>query len=131
MIEEILSIESSVDIPAAHCPNCSALLDEGMDIVACVKCGSKSRVDQPALRHAWAEEKIACPSCSRVLIAGVDKRPAKLQCSSCQVKFTIGPKLMKVDISCPGCERVLRIRRAAGERMLKCPACEREIKVSC
>lgn len=129
MNDELLSVESAVDIPAAHCPNCTALLEDRMGLLTCGECGSKSNVNQPSLRNAWAEEKLACPGCSRVLIAGVNKRPAKLQCSSCEAKFVIEPKQMKVDIGCPGCERTLRIRRAPGERMLKCPSCEREIKV--
>ena len=131
MDEEFLSIESSIDIPPAHCPSCSSLLPDEMGMLVCDSCGSKSKVDQPALRNAWVTEKLACPNCNRVLIAGVDKRPAKLQCSSCENKFVVMPKVMKVDIHCPSCERTLRIKRGPGERLLKCPACEREIKVRC
>ena len=44
-------------------------------------------------RRKWREEKISCPNCSKVLVAGVDQRPAELQCGSCNTYFTLKPSV--------------------------------------
>lgn len=129
--ETHITIPSKVDIPATYCPKCNLLLPEGSGEIKCISCPAKVNVELPSLRNEWKNERIACPSCDKVLIAGIDKRPCKLKCSSCNQKFTLAKKIMKIDISCPNCERKLRIKRAPGDKLLKCPACESEIKIRC
>ena len=87
------------------------------------------RIDEET-RKKWAEERVACPSCSKVLVSGVDDRPAKVACSSCANQFTIISKVVKVEISCPACERRLRLRPRPGSREISCPACEESFKVT-
>ena len=129
--EELTTVSSTVDIPATYCPKCNSLLPEGFGEINCISCTAKVNVKLPSLIHDWKNERIACPSCAKVLIAGLGKRPCKLQCSSCNQKFTLTKKVMRNEISCPACERKLRIKRTPGDKLLKCPACESEIKVKC
>tara|TARA_B100000287_G_scaffold93459_1_gene85646 strand:+ start:5707 stop:6117 length:411 start_codon:yes stop_codon:yes gene_type:complete len=129
--EANITITSNVDIPATYCPKCDALLPDGSGEIKCLVCEARVNVKLPSLEHEWKNERIACPGCGKVLIAGIDKRPCKLKCSSCQQKFTLAKKIMKIEISCPKCERKLRIKRSPGEKLLKCPACQSEIKIKC
>ena len=130
IIEEAnITISSNVDIPPTYCPKCDALLPEGPGEKECGSCSAKVNVKLPSLEHEWKNERIACPTCSKVLVAGVGTRPCKLKCSSCDQKFTLAKKIMKSEIACPGCERKLRVKRTPGEKLLKCPACEKEIKI--
>jgi DNA-directed RNA polymerase subunit RPC12/RpoP len=127
--ETSITLVSKIDIPATYCPKCNLLLPEGSGEKQCVSCGAKVLVKLPSLENEWKNERVACPNCSKVLIAGVNKRPCKLKCSSCNQKFTLTKKIMKIEISCPKCERKLRIKRSPGEKIIKCPACETEIKI--
>tara|TARA_B100000902_G_C27294807_1_gene909277 strand:+ start:432 stop:851 length:420 start_codon:yes stop_codon:yes gene_type:complete len=129
--EASITIVSKVDIPATYCPKCNLLLPEGAGEKICVNCNSRVNIKLPSLENDWKNERVACPGCSKVLIAGIGKRPCKLKCSACKQKFTLTKKVMKLEISCPSCERKLRIRRTPGEKLLKCPACEKEIKITC
>ena len=76
----------------------------------------QSRIEHPPTRRAWKEEKVSCPECSKVLIAGVDKRPTHLKCGSCGTHFDLLPKTVKVEIACPNCGRKLRMKKRPGER---------------
>ena len=88
-----LTVSSTVDIPATYCPKCNSLLPEGTGEISCITCSSKVNVKQPSLIQDWENERIACPSCSKVLIAGLGKRPCKLQCSSCNQNLLLRRKL--------------------------------------
>ena len=131
-IEDVhITLASKVDVPATYCPKCNSLLPEGSGEIKCVTCAAKVNVKLPSIESDWRNERVACPGCDKVLIAGIDKRPCKLKCSSCEQKFTLAKKVMKSEICCPNCERKLRIKRTPGEKLLKCPACESEIKIKC
>ena len=125
-----LQVESSVAPPVLNCPHCDGMLPLGLGEIDCGLCGSKVRVDHAATRRQWREEKLACPSCSKVLIAGVEERPARIRCSSCDNEINITAKAVKVELACPACERRLRIRPRPGSRDLTCPACEEEFRVT-
>lgn len=97
--------------------------------VSCLLCEAKVRIDHPLTRRKWKEEKLSCPSCSKVLVAGVDQRPAQLKCGTCEAYFTLEAQTPRVEIACPGCERNLRMKRRPGARNIACPACETEFVV--
>ena len=67
--------------------------------------------------------------CDKVLVVGVDKRPANLQCASCQYNFTLHPNVPRVEVTCPGCDRRLRMKQKPGVRSIDCPACETKFAV--
>ena len=85
--EEIPGVESRIDTPDLSCPRCNNLLPSGLGEITCVMCKAEVKVEHEGTRKLWREEKISCPSCSKVLVCGVDKRPANLQCSACQTHF--------------------------------------------
>ena len=129
MAEE-LSVESKVAPPPLSCPKCKGLLPSGLGELQCTLCEARVRVDHPATRRKWREEKLSCPECSKVLVAGVDERPADLKCgSSCESYFTLKAHVPRVEIECPGCHRNLRMKRRPGERMISCPACDTDFTV--
>ncbi|MEC7280168.1 MAG: hypothetical protein VXV98_09080, partial [Candidatus Thermoplasmatota archaeon] len=78
-MSERLEVESSIAPPGLTCPRCNGLLPTGLGEMACTLCEAKVRVDHPATRRAWRDEKVACPSCHKVLVCGVDERPALLR----------------------------------------------------
>ena len=127
--EDIPGVESRIDTPDLSCPKCKNLLPSGLGEIKCVMCKVDVKVEHEGTRKLWREEKISCPSCSKVLVCGVDKRPANLQCSSCLVHFVLNPNRPKVEIACPSCERKLRMNKRPGEREISCPACEAEFKI--
>lgn len=128
MSEEI-SVESTIMPPALSCPKCNGMLPIGLGEMKCELCQARVRVDHALTRKKWKEEKLSCPSCSKVLVAGIDKRPAELQCGSCQTFFTLEAQIPRVEIACPGCQRNLRMKRRPGQRNISCPACETEFVV--
>ena len=129
MEEEELVVESSIAPPDLSCPKCDGLLPANLGEISCALCGAEVRIEHPVTRRAWAEEKIACPSCSTVLIAGVDKRPANLQCATCDSHFQVVPNIPRVEVQCPLCERRIRMKKKPGAREITCPACENMFRV--
>jgi DNA-directed RNA polymerase subunit RPC12/RpoP len=125
-----LDVESSIAPPLINCPNCDGLLPLGLGEKTCTLCEAVVLVDHEATRKEWMDEMVACPSCSKVLVCGVDDRPATVACSSCANQFIINPKVVKVEISCPACERRLRLKPRPGSRQIICPACEESFKVT-
>lgn len=128
--EETPGIESRIAPPDLSCPRCENLLPSGLGIITCVMCKAKVAVEHEGTRRKWREEKVGCPECSKVLVSGVDRRPANLQCSSCHTHFVIKPNRPKIEIACPSCDRKLRMNKRPGEREITCPACETEFKVN-
>lgn len=123
-------VESRIPAPDLTCPKCDHLLPNGLGIITCEMCNVDVKVEHEGTRKKWREEKISCPSCSKVLIAGVDKRPANLQCSSCSEHFVLKPNRPKAEINCPSCNRKLRMNKRPGVREIDCPACDVQFKVS-
>lgn len=123
-------VESRVSPPPAHCPQCNSLLPDDLGILDCVTCSAKVKVEHFPTKEAWMKEKVTCPSCRHVLVAGVDTRPADIRCSKCKHEFTLSKKIIKVEIECPACDRGLRITQRPGERKLRCPACMEIFKIS-
>lgn len=127
--EETPGVESRIATPDLSCPRCENLLPSGLGVIKCTMCNAEVKVEHEVTKRSWREEKVSCPECSKVLISGVDKRPANLQCSSCQTHFILKPHRPKVEIACPSCDRKLRFNKRPGEREISCPACETEFKI--
>ena len=72
-MDDIITVESRVTPPSLSCPSCNGLLPFEFGEIECVLCEAKVRIEHPPTRRAWKEEKVSCPECSKVLIAGVDK----------------------------------------------------------
>ena len=123
-------IESKVAPPVARCAHCQGMLPLGLGEKTCVLCGAVCRVTHERTIIDLREEKIPCPKCSTLVIAGTDERPVDLICGSCQGPFRIIPKVVKVEIGCPSCDRMLRLRPRPGSRKISCPACESEFSVT-
>ena len=128
--ESLPGIESRIPAPDLSCPKCDNLLPNGLGVITCVMCNAEVNVEHEGTRKKWREEKITCPSCSKVLICGVGKRPANLQCSSCQAHFVLNPNRPKIEIACPACDRKLRMNKRPGKRDIQCPACEAEFSIT-
>lgn len=129
-MDEEAIVESKIAPPALSCPKCSSLLPSELGILTCSICSSKVDVKHPVTRRNWENEKISCPECSKVLVVGVDKRPAHLKCISCSTHFTVAKNVPRVEVSCPSCERRLRMKRKPGSRDIDCPACSTPFKVT-
>ncbi|MFL2957102.1 MAG: hypothetical protein ACJZ39_06580 [Candidatus Thalassarchaeaceae archaeon] len=106
------------------------MLPPGLGDITCEICGAGCRVTHDLTVEALIDEKVPCPHCHTILVAGTDERPIDLNCGACSGGFTLTPKIIKVEIECPGCERTLRIRPKPGKRQLNCPACETEFHVT-
>ena len=122
-------IESRIAPPSLTCPKCQEMLPPELGELKCLMCESKVKVEHPVTRRKWKEEKISCPECEKVLIVGVDKRPANLQCASCEHRFTVHPNIPRVEVTCPGCDRQLRMKKRPGKRNIECPACDTKFNV--
>ena len=97
--------------------------------VQCQSCSARVKIEHEGTRKKWRQEKVSCPGCEKVLIVGVDSRPANLQCASCDCQFTVKPNVPKVEIDCPACNRRLRMKRKPGRREIDCPACDKKFFV--
>ncbi len=124
------SIESRITPPAVDCPNCEHLLPSDLGQIECAVCRAVVGVDHEQTRKSWRAEKVPCPACSAILVAGTDERPTPLRCSVCKHDFTLAAMTVKVEIGCPACERRLRIKQRPGSRQLTCPACDERFKVT-
>jgi DNA-directed RNA polymerase subunit RPC12/RpoP len=122
-------VESRIAPPALSCPKCASLLPSDLGVLTCSICSSQVKVEHPVTRRNWKDEKIGCPECSKVLIVGIDKRPAHLQCASCSTHFTVAKNVPRTEVACPGCDRHLRMKIKPGEREIDCPACSTSFKV--
>ena len=129
-MDETLTVESRIAPPPLSCPKCNGLLPSALGEIQCELCGANVRRAHAPPRKKWEEERISCPSCSKVLIAGVDQRPAELRCGGCETQFTLTAKVIRVEIQCPACDRSLRMKQRPGERTITCPACDVPFKVS-
>jgi len=128
--EKEVRIESRIAPPPLSCPKCQELLPPELGEIQCSMCDSKVKVEHPVTRRKWKEEKVSCPECEKVLVVGVDKRPANTQCASCSYNFTVHPNVPRVEVTCPGCDRRLRMKRKPGKRNIDCPACDTKFTVS-
>jgi len=129
-MDEEAIVESRIAPPPLTCPKCSSLLPSDLGVLTCLICSAKVNVEHPVTRRNWNNEKVGCPECSKVLVVGVDKRPAHLKCASCSIHFTVAKNVPRVEIACPSCERRLRMKRRPGEREIDCPACSTSFKVT-
>jgi hypothetical protein len=125
-----VEVESKHAPPLAECASCEHMLPPGLGDITCEICGAGCRVTHDLTVEALIDEKVPCPHCHTILVAGTDERPIDLNCGACSGAFTLTPKIIKVEIECPGCERTLRIRPKPGKRQLNCPACETEFHVT-
>ena len=128
--EEVLHTYTRIAPPDLSCPRCDNLLPSGLGELTCKMCDAEVKVEHEGTRRKWKEERIGCPECSKVLICGVDKRPANLKCSACETSFEVRAIKVKVEIECPSCNRQLRLNKTPGMRKITCPACEIEFKIS-
>ena len=129
-MDEELTVESRIAPPPLSCPKCNGLLPSALGDIQCELCNANVRVEHEPTRTKWAKERLSCPSCSKVLIAGVDQRPAELRCGGCEAQFTLTAKVIRVEIECPSCHRGLRMKQRPGQRTINCPACDTAFKVS-
>tara|TARA_B110000444_G_scaffold243279_1_gene261503 strand:+ start:2733 stop:3131 length:399 start_codon:yes stop_codon:yes gene_type:complete len=127
--EEEVRIESRIAPPPLSCPKCEELLPPDLGELNCLMCDAKVNVEHAVTRRKWEEEKITCPGCEKVLVVGVDSRPANIQCGSCDQAFIVHPNIPKVEVTCPGCQRQLRMKRKPGKRNIDCPACDTQFSV--
>ena len=127
---DLVEIESKHAPPLAECPHCEHMWPPGLGEIECEICGSECKVSHKPTIDALTEEKVPCPHCKIILVAGTDERPIELTCSACSGGFILTEKVVKVEIECPGCDRTLRIRPKPGKRQLTCPACETGFNVT-
>jgi DNA-directed RNA polymerase subunit M/transcription elongation factor TFIIS len=127
--EEQISVESRVAPPDLSCPKCNGLLPSKLGKVRCVLCEAEVNVEHKLTRKKWLEEKISCPECHTVLIAGVDDRPCHLKCSTCEIVFELKSHVKKVEIQCKKCDRKIRMNKRPGKRKITCPSCEEPLIV--
>tara|TARA_Y100001970_G_scaffold169988_1_gene207776 strand:+ start:16509 stop:16901 length:393 start_codon:yes stop_codon:yes gene_type:complete len=129
-MSDMVEVESKHAPPLAECVNCGHMLPPGLGEVFCEVCGAGCKVSHEPTIKALQEEKVPCPHCHTILVAGTEDRPVDLSCGACSREFTLTPKIVKVEIDCPGCERILRIRPKPGKRQLNCPACDSSFHVT-
>ena len=129
-MSEEMFVESRISPPALSCPKCNEMLPLKLGEVQCQMCSARVKVEHEGTKKKWREEKVSCPGCDKVLIVGVDSRPANLQCSSCNAHFVLNPNRPKIEITCPSCDRKLRMNKRPGKRDINCPACEAEFSIT-
>ena len=95
MAEEMF-VESRISPPALSCPKCDEMLPLKLGEVQCQMCSARVKIEHEGTKKKWREEKVSCPGCDKVLIVGVDSRPANLQCASCECQFTVKPNIPKI-----------------------------------
>lgn len=128
-MSEEMFVESRISPPALSCPKCNEMLPLKLGEVQCLMCSARVKIEHEGTKKKWREEKVSCPGCDKVLIVGVDSRPANLQCASCECQFTVKPNIPKIEIACPGCDRRLRMKKKPGKREIDCPACEKKFVI--
>ena len=128
-MSEEMFVESRISPPALSCPKCNEMLPLKLGEVQCLMCSARVKIEHEGTKKKWREEKVSCPGCDKVLIVGVDSRPANLQCASCDCQFTVKPNIPKIEIACPGCDRRLRMKKKPGKREIDCPACEKKFVI--
>ena len=129
MMSEEMFVESRISPPALSCPKCNEMLPLKLGEVQCQMCSARVKIEHEGTKKKWREEKVSCPGCDKVLIVGVDSRPANLQCASCDCQFTVKPNIPKIEIACPGCDRRLRMKKKPGKREIDCPACDKKFVI--
>ena len=97
-----VEIESKHAPPLAECAHCEHMLPPGLGEIICEVCGAGCRVNHEPTVEALIEEKVPCPHCHTILVAGTDERPIDLTCGACSGGFTLVAKVVKVEIDCPG-----------------------------
>ena len=128
-MSEEMFVESRISPPALSCPKCNEMLPQQLGEVQCQMCSARVNIKHEGTKKKWRDEKVSCPGCDKVLIVGVDSRPANLQCASCECQFTVRPNTPKVEIACPGCDRRLRMKKKPGKREIDCPACDKKFVI--
>ena len=128
-MSEEMFVESRISPPALSCPKCNEMLPLKLGEVQCLMCSARVKIEHEGTKKKWREEKVSCPGCDKVLIVGVDSRPANLQCASCECQFTVKPNIPKIEIACPGCDRRLRMKKKPGKREIDCTACDKKFVI--
>ena len=72
-MDEELTVESRIAPPPLSCPKCDGLLPSALGDIQCDLCNANVRTEHDPTRTKWMKERISCPSCSKVLIAGIDE----------------------------------------------------------
>ena len=96
-----VEIESKHAPPLAECAHCEHMLPPGLGEIECEICGAVCKVSHQPTTEALIEEKVPCPHCNTILVAGTDERPIELTCGACSGGFITTEKVVKVEIECP------------------------------
>ena len=127
---EARSVESKISPPPLTCPRCEGLLPSVLGEISCLLCGARITIDHEPTRREWADEKLSCPECNKIVVVGLDKRPCNIRCSACQCEIEVKVNVPKTEIECPDCERRLRLRTKPGTRKVTCPACDTQFEMT-
>ncbi len=94
-----VEIESKHAPPLAECAHCEHMLPPGLGEIICEVCGAGCRVSHGPTVEALIEEKVPCPHCHTILVAGTDERPIDLTCGACSGGFALVAKVANVEIT--------------------------------